>query len=59
MKNNLTTTSRRNGRVVFSEQAEMAEQHRWFRSQMTAEQKTPEESSAIVTKSRARHQAAA
>lgn len=59
MKNNLTTTSRRTGRVVFSEQAEMEEQRKWFQSQMAAQQKTREEASAVRTKPRAGHQAAA
>ncbi len=59
MKNDLITTSRPDGRVVFSEQAEMEEQRRWFQSQMTAQQKTREEASAVRTKPRAKHQAAA
>ena len=59
MKNDLTTTSRPGGKVVFSEQAEMEEQRRWFQSQMADQQKAREEASAVRTKPRARHQAAA
>jgi hypothetical protein len=59
MKNDLPTTSRPNGRVVFSEQAEMEEQRRWFQSQMVAQQKTREESNTVRTKPRAKQQAAA
>lgn len=59
MKKDLTTTPRLNGRVIFSEQAEMEEQRKWFHEQMAARQKIREESNTVRTKPRAKQQAAA